>query len=333
MAHNGPVWIVSAGFHRPGDIGDWSCQYPVVLASPLESFRLSYAPGLRHLLLNRLTPDDTRALVGRYPTQVMHLGSESDFFLGAGWYGSEGTGDEAARWADKEGATMLMASSLIDHRLLLRMMPFEYRGSTPQIATISLNAAPLAHFTLASGWHDYPFDVPRRQWRDGVNYLTISFSRAEAPSSLDPASADHRPLAARFSLIAVTPLEATKLVDSLPELTRAFRLNEPGELLDDHAWWVGRPWTIHRAPMDLLARIGVDPTRRVATDDIAESVAYDFDCLNDSDFLHIAYATILNRPTDAAGERYFLDALKKKETRVGVVRALVGSEEFGKTGR
>jgi hypothetical protein len=332
VAHNEPVWIVSAGFHRPGDIGDWSCQYPVVLASPLESFRLHYAPGLRHLFLNRFTPDDMRALVARYPSQVLHLGSEFDFFLGEGWYGAEGTGDEVARWTGKDVSTLLIASSAIDHRLLLRMMPFVYRGSAPQIATISLNAAPLARLTLASGWRDYPFDVPRRQWRDGVNYLTISFSRADVPESLDPRSADHRPLAARFSLIAVTPLSATKLVDSLPELTRAFRINEPGELLDDHAWWYGHHRGTPASPA-LLARIGVDPSRYVAVNDIAETIAYDSDCLNDSDFLHIAYATILGRPIDAAGERYFAAALKKKETRVGVVRALVESEEFKKTVR
>ncbi len=333
VAHNEPVWIVSAGFHRPGDIGDWSCQYPVVLASPLESFRLSYAPGLRHLLLNRLTAADTRALVARFPSQVMHLGSESEFFLGGGWYGSEGTGDEVARWTGPEPASVLLvASPAVDRRLLIRMMPFEYRGSPPQIATISLNTAPLARFTLTSGWHDYPFDVPRKQWRDGVNYLTISFSRAEAPASLDPASGDHRPLAARLSLIAVTPLDAKQPSDTLPELTRAFRINEPSELLDENAWWYGRRHGGSASPA-LLARIGVDPTRRVPVNDIAESVAYDSDCLNDSDFLHIAYATILNRPTDAAGERYFLDALKKKETRVGVVRALVDSEEFKKSMR
>lgn len=327
VAHNEPVWIVSAGFHRPGDIGDWSCQYPVVLASPLESFRLSYAPGLRHLLLNRLTAADTRALVARFPSQVMHLGSESDFFLAGGWYGSEGTGDEVARWAGSEPASVLLiASSAVDHRLLIRMMPFEYRGSPPQIATISLNAAPLSRFTLASGWHDYPLDVPRTRWRD-VNYLTISFSRAEAPSSLDPASGDHRPLAARLNLIAVTPLNTTKPSDTLPELTRAFRINEPGELLDENAWWYG---SRHAGPASpaLLARIGVDPSRHVPVNEIAETVAYDSDCLNDSDFLHIAYATILNRPIDAAGERYFLAALKTKETRVGVVRALVDSAEF-----
>jgi hypothetical protein len=333
VAHNKPVWIVSAGFHRPGDIGDWSCQYPVVLASPLESFRLSYAPSLRHLLLNRLTAADTRALVARFPSQVMHLGSESDFFLGGGWYGSEGTGDEVARWTGKEPASVLLvASPAVDHRLLIRMMPFEYRGSPPQIATISLNAAPLARFTLTSGWHDYPFDVPGKRWRDGVNYLTISFARAEAPASLDPASGDHRPLAARLNMIAVTALDATRPSDTLPELTRTFRINEPGELLDENAWWYGGR---HGAPASpaVLARIGVDPTRRVPVNDIAETVAYDSDCLNDSDFLHIAYATILNRPIDAAGERYFLAALNKKETRVGVVRALVDSEEFKKTMR
>ena len=329
VAHNEPVWIVSAGFHRPGDVGDWSCQYPVVLASPLESFRLAYAPGFRHLLLNRLTPADTRALVARYPSHVMHLGSESDFFLAGGWYGPEGASGDVARWTGPEPVSaMLIASSAVDHRLLLRMMPFDYRGAPPQIATISLNAAPLARITLTSGWHDYPFDVPRRQWHDGVNFLTVSFSRAAAPASLDPASSlDHRLLAARFNLIAVTPLAATKLVDSLPELTRAFRINEPNDLLDENAWWWGRSRSA-AAPPALLARIGVDPSRRVAVNDIAETVAYDSDCLNDPDFLHIAYATILARSIDAAGERYFAAALKKKETRVGVVRALVESQEF-----
>jgi hypothetical protein len=333
VAHNEPVWIVSAGFHRPGDIGDWSCQYPVVLASPLESFRLSYATGLRHLLLNRLTAADTRALIAAYPTQVLHLGSESDFFLGAGWYGSEGTGTEMARWTDAEVSALLIASSALDHRLLLRIMPFQYRGAAPQIATISLNAAPIARLTLAAGWHDYPFDIPRRQWHDGVNYLTVSLSRSDAPAAIDPASStDHRALAARFSLIAVTPLNAPQIVESLPELTRAFRINETNEFLDEDAWWYGRRRGAP-APPALLARIGVDPSRRVAANDIAETVAYDSDCLNDSDFLHIAYATILNRPIDAAGERYFAAALKKKETRVGVVRALVESAEFEKTGR
>jgi len=332
VAHNAPVWIVSAGFHRPGDIGDWACQYPVVLASPLESFRLSYAPGLRHLLLNRVTAADTRALIAAYPTQVLHLGSESDFFLGSGWYGAEGTGTDVARWTDAEVSVLLIASSKIDHRLLLRMLPFHFPGASPQIATISLNAAPVAQLRLTTGWHDYPVEVPRTKWHDGVNYLTLSFSRSNAPAAIDPASSpDHRSLAARFSLIAVTPLNAPKLVDSLPELTRAFRINEPGEFLDADAWWYG-----HRgapAPASLLARIGVDPSRRIAANDIAETVAYDSGCLNNPDFLHTAYATILGRPIDAAGERYFLDALKKKETRVGVVRALVESAEFKRTMR
>jgi hypothetical protein len=331
VAHNEPAWIVSAGFHRPGDIGDWACQYPVVLASPLESFRLAYAPGLRHLLLNRLTAADTRALIAAYPTQVLHLGSESDFFLGGGWYGAEGTGTDVARWTDAEVSVLLIASSKIDHRLLLRMLPFHFPGASPQMATISLNSAPLATVRLTTGWHDYPFNVPRAQWRDGVNYLTISFSRSNAPNAIDPASSpDHRSLAARFSLIAVTPFDAPKLVDSLPELTRAFRINEPNEFLDENAWWYGRRRGAP-APPTLLARIGVDPSRQVAAGDIAETVAYDSGCLNDSDFLHIAYATILGRPADAAGERYFLDALKKKETRVGVTRALVESAEFRKS--
>ncbi|MGA8806832.1 MAG: DUF4214 domain-containing protein, partial [Thermoanaerobaculia bacterium] len=117
---------------------------------------------------------------------------------------------------------------------------------------------------------------------------------------------------------------------SLPELTRAFRINEPSEMLDENSWWRHSKRTSFAPPL-LLARIGIEPTRRIDVDDAAETIAYDSACLNDSDFLHIAYATILGRSIDAAGERYFASALRKRETRVGVVRALVDSAEFKKS--
>jgi len=345
-AHNTPLWIVSAGFHRPGDIGDWSCQFPVVLASPLESFRLHYAPGIQHLLLNRLTAADTRALVARYPSHVMHLGAENAFFLGGGWYGPEGESGDLSRWTGPEPVSvMLIASASIDHRLLLRMAPFDFRGAPPQVATISLNGAPLAQITLARDWKDYPFDVPRAHWRDGVNFLTVAFSRANVPSSVDPNSRDTRPLAGRFNLIAVMPaVSALKLADSRPELTRAFRINEPpAELLDENAAWLGdphKPPTLERPQLEpLLGRLGFDPRPTltkleqgsVDLGKLAETLAYDSACLNDTDFIRLAYATILNRAADPDGQRYFESALKKRETRVGVVRALIDSDEVRRT--
>jgi hypothetical protein len=348
VAHNEPVWIVSAGFHRAGDVGDWSCQYPVVLASPLEGFRLHYAPGLQHLLLHRLTPADTRALIARYPTHVMSLGSGNSVFLAGGWYGPDGDPADHARWTGAEPVSAMLITNAADHRLTLHMLPFDYAGAPQQIATMSLNGAPIARFALDPVWRDYTFDLDHTHWRDGANFLTIAFSRAEAPANIDPRSKDARLLAARLSLIAVTPLgtRASRPLPSLarmphaggtpalpgfslPELTRAFRINEPGEILDENAWWRGRKRTAFASP-SLLARIGIEPTRRLDVDDAAETIAYDSACLNDSDFLHIAYATILNRSIDAAGERYFASALQKKETRVGVVRALVDSTEFRK---
>jgi hypothetical protein len=224
---------------------------------------------------------------------------------------------------------MLIASAA-DHRLTLHMMPFDYAGAGPQIATMSLNAAPIARFALDPGWRDYTFDIDRTHWRDGANFLTIAFSRAEAPGAIDPkTSNDVRLLAARINLIAVTPIAAAKMTESLPELTRAFRVNEPGELLDENAWWRNSKRTAP-APPSLLARIGIEPSRHVDVHDAAETIAYDSACLNDSDFLHIAYATILGRSIDPVGERYFASALQKKGTRVGVVRALVDSGEFRK---
>ncbi|HEV7429131.1 MAG TPA: DUF4214 domain-containing protein [Thermoanaerobaculia bacterium] len=349
VAHNEPVWIVSAGFHRAGDVGDWSCQYPVVLASPLEGFRLHYAPGLQHLLLHRLTPADTRALIARYPTHVLRLGSDNNVFLAGGWYGPDGDPAEGARWTGSEPVSAMLIASAADHRLTLHMMPLDYAGARPQIATISLNAAPVARLAMTPGWRDYTFDLDRTRWRDGANFLSIAFSRAEAPAAIDARSKDVRLLAARVNLISVTPLgtrasrplpglarpshagETPALpAESLPELTRAFRINEPSELLDENAWWLHSKRTAP-APPSLLARIGIEPSRHLNLDDAAETIAYDSACLNDSDFLHIAYATILNRSIDAAGERYFASALQKKETRVEVVRALVDSGEFRKT--
>ncbi len=345
-AHNMPLWIVSAGFHRPGDIGDWSCQFPVVLASPLESFRLHYAPGIQHLLLNRLTAADTRALTARYPSHVLHLGAENAFFLGGGWYGPEGESGDLSRWTGPEPVSaMLIASASIDHRLLLRMAPFDYRGAPPQVATISLNGAPLTQITLARDWKDYPFDVPRARWRDGVNFLTVAFSRANVPSSVDPNSRDTRPLAGRFNLIAVMPAgTVAKPADSRPELTRAFRINEPpAELLDENAAWLGVPQktrALEKPQLQiLLGRLGFDPQPamtklergKVDLAELAETLAYNSACLNDTDFIRLAYATILDRPADADGQRYFESALKKRETRVGVVRALIDSDEVHRT--
>lgn len=329
VAHNEPVWIVSAGFHRAGDVGDWSCHYPVVLASPLEAFRLHYAPGLQHLLLHRLTPADTRALTARYPSHVMPLGGDNSVFLAGGWYGPDGDPAEHARWTGSEPVSAMLIALAADHRLTLHMMPFDYAGARPQIATISLNSAPVSQLALTPGWRDYTFDIDRTRWRDGANFLTIAFSRAEAPAAIDPKSKDVRLLAARVSLIAVTPIGAATMTDSLSELTRAFRINEPGEMLDENAWWRNSKRRA-LAPPSFLARVGIEPARHIDVDDAAETIAYDSACLNDSDFLHIAYATILNRPIDTAGERYFASALQKKETRVGVVRALVDSPEFRK---
>ncbi|MGA8810102.1 MAG: hypothetical protein WB973_19715, partial [Thermoanaerobaculia bacterium] len=217
VAHNEPVWIVSAGFHRAGDVGDWSCQYPVVLTSPLEGFRLHYAPGLQHLLLHRLTPADTRALIARYPTHVMPLGSANNVFLAGGWYGPDGDPAEHARWTGAEAVSAMLITNAADHRLTLHMMPFDYAGARPQIATIALNSAPVAQIAMTSGWRDYTFDIGRTHWRDGANFLTIAFSRAEAPATIDARSKDVRLLAARVNLIAVTPL-GTRASRTLPGL-------------------------------------------------------------------------------------------------------------------
>jgi hypothetical protein len=56
-----PIWIVTAGYSADTSIRDWACRFPVLLASPLESFRIHYSPATDHFLESRSTPIEQRA--------------------------------------------------------------------------------------------------------------------------------------------------------------------------------------------------------------------------------------------------------------------------------
>jgi mannosyltransferase len=312
VAENAPVWIVSAGFHRNGDVPAWACRYPVVLADRLESFRLHYAPDLRDLIHNRLTAADERALAARYPAQALTMAPSDDFFLGDGWYGPERAGAEWARWSSQSSTVTLVAAAA-DHRIAFRALPI----NLPQVASLALNGVPVATVPLASDWRDYAIDVPRARWREGMNTLAFRFSRAEVPGGRDS-----RPLSAMFASIGAGSGEAPP-----PEVARYFRIDAP-------VWPAEREPTRFTSINDakvahFLGRLGIDPRRRgeATLEEFADTFAVASECLGDADFLRVAYPLLAGRPLDAYGEHDFLAHLKRDPSRSHAVRGIVKSPE------
>jgi hypothetical protein len=320
VATHQPVWIVDAGFHERPAISAWACRYPIVLASKLESFRLHYAPDLRHLLANRVTAADARALAARYPSHAVNFAPSDDVYLGAGWYGAEKIGDQWARWS-AQSSDLTLITAAADHRVTFRALPI----SPPQHASIALNGANVAEVDLGPEWRDYAIDVPRGGWRDGVNMLTFRFTRATVPGQRDP-----RLLSAMFDSIAVGS------GDSPPaEVARYFRIDAP--LLDPPSKKPSRfaDWNDAKlAP--LLGRLGFDPQttlprlrrREMTIEELADTFAEGTECLSDQEFLKLAWPVMIGRPTDAFGERDFLRALRRTMTRSRAVLGLAKSPEF-----
>jgi mannosyltransferase len=69
-----PAWIVTAGFSNDRSVRDWACKFPVLLASPLESFRLHYSPAIDHFLEARSMAAERRAWAnGGAETRMLRL--------------------------------------------------------------------------------------------------------------------------------------------------------------------------------------------------------------------------------------------------------------------
>jgi mannosyltransferase len=353
VAHNDRVWIVTAGFHSRQDILDWSCSYPVILASPIESTRLHYAPGLRDFLLHRATPADERAFMARFPGPRFDLsfGPGEDLFMQSGWYGAEGANGDFTRWAGRTATLLIPAGETLDRRVDFRAMPISFPGAPPQVMSISINGAPLARIAISEGWNDYSIAAPRDRWLWGINTLSFAFSRAAAPSSMS-SSPDPRILSVDFHQVTVRSAATsatTARTSVLPEMTTTFRVNaldrggQPTYLDVDTPRGAAES-RLHvtdrnrDAVTALLGRLGFDPSStlpdlandRVRLQDLALTVAYDSDCLSDLEFLRIAYATLLGRGIDSVGERYLLGVLRRNKNREMVVRSIVDSEEFRK---
>lgn len=307
------AWLVHSGHST--DVSHWMCRYPLLLASPLEGFRLHYAPSARAFLLDRSLPAERPYRSGGFTLQ---MGGEDDVFLGSGWASAEGS----LRWASATRATVTLPSRC--RKIRFRAYPLTHASLPPQTLRIVLNGLQVASLTLAPEWREYEVAVPGR---DGMNELTFEFARATAPSSLDPHAPDGRELAAMFDWIAIDEGRNT-VTPPLRLATRTF--------LDARTAWrntrtrfpAGR---LRRDAVEsLLDRLGFDPqtvwpqlvSGDVRLDDVVETIAYG-SCEDPTSFVHRAFAVLLERmPADDEVR----EAVAMK--RVDVVSRIVKSAQF-----
>jgi mannosyltransferase len=238
-------WLVTAGFSANPAVRQWMCRYPLLLASPLEAFRLHYA---------------SRAIDGNAP-----------FFFGEGWADPEGS----LRWAVAKKATVIIPRwSTHDEVISMRLMPMWHPSLPLQSIRVLLNGQSIGGAMLRPGWSDHSFQAPGRFWIKGANTLTFEFDYAIPPAALDPKATDRRPLAVSFENLRLgAPLtRITALLEKREEETRF-----PPALLNREA--VRRLIARHGFdPNVVWPRLANGELR---LDDVAETLTWDQDCGGD----------------------------------------------------
>lgn len=309
VAHNTPAWIVTAGYHVHPEILGWACRYPVVLASPRESFRMHYAPSLAHFLAFRAQTAAERAFAATHPRGVtLAMGPESQPFLVDGFGDAERVGDGYARWVIGTRATIVLPPG--SRTLTIRAL-----AHGEQSITIGSQSQP-----MTNGWRDYVFhDVA-----PGV--VTLEFSQATSPGPND-----RRPLAAMIDTIA----NGSDVVAVAPSP----RIGVPTLAVraEPHAKPKGPSLAeLNRDKLAaLLGRLGFDPVSTIPLlargelrlEDLAATLAAGSDCLDDDAFVQNVFATLAERHIDGVALHHSTSALRRGVTRDVLVRRILDSGE------
>jgi len=168
--------------------------YPINL---LFALRNGVSPARYDLLgVNRMLSDPLR------PYGRIDVGLDDEAMLGDGWHAAERDGDATFRWTGTSASLLLSLDRAADLVVRLRLTSFSPPGSPPQQIWIRINSERHGPFTLGSGWQDVNFTAARREWRAGLNRLTIECSRVLRPVDVG-AGDDSRPLGVALDFLRV----------------------------------------------------------------------------------------------------------------------------------
>ncbi len=333
------TWLVTGGFNPEVSVRAWMCNYPVVLASSLESFRMHYTSRTGGgFLRERGGAAEWRAVAAALGGTRLELEMtpQEDLLFGEGWAGPEGAGGQTFRWAIGEEATITVPRfGRADRVLRMQASPLDHPSLPRQTMRIDLNGTELEILTLASGPAERSVPAPAALWRDGPNTITFRFGRAVAPADFDPSNRDPRKLSVAFDRIAIDDARAPAAdAPGLPALAVRLAAVPP---LDEKTTWHSTesrfpPARLKRAAVEvLLGRLGLDPTTTwprlargdVRLEDLIETAAYGMDCLDDETFVRQTFTLLMGRPPGDAEVRSLMGV-----ERARVVGRIGKFEEF-----
>jgi len=322
LANAGPVWYVSGGWSDGSPVRDWMCNYPLLLASEREDFRLHYAPSLSHFLQQRAAPEDVRAVAWALgPNVALHSGRDDELFRGDGWQGAEGGRGEEFRWATAKQASLLIPRlAPRDRRVVMSALPLAHASLPPQTMQLAINGVAAGSVTMPFEWRDYAFNAPAALWREGLNTLTFTFGRVTVPATLGAPFSDPRPLAVAFERVSILesgaaqpppPVIDIRIASADLFATRcASSLRKHGEALREDA------------VKSLYARVGFDPEpawRELRLEDAAGAIAIESGCENDRAFLDRATYVIAERNPNPGELADLLPRMRRGATRAEIV--------------
>jgi mannosyltransferase len=340
FAENHPAtWLVTAGYSDNTAVREYMCGLPLLLASPLEEFRLHYAPSVEHFLQERSGPAEVRAVDASLGVAsfVLHIGAHDRLFLRDGWGSTEGERGAEFRWIVRRGASLVVPRGKPGNRFLrFHALPFANPTLPPQRLRVSLNGVSIGGMEMSEGWHDYEIVAPTAAWREGLNTLSLTFLRTGIPARIDARSTDGRTLAAavdRLSIIDAaapetrgTPLDRDPVTRMASDDLFATRTGERSR----HTRFP--PRSLDRGKVQaLLGRAGFDPQAawprierdQLRLEDIASAIAFESACEGDEAFLRRAFETIVERAPNPYEELDLMARLRGHDIRTSVANRVL----------
>ena len=180
----------------------------------------SYTPEVNTNFHSWLTVDDV-LIAGN---SKLDFGSpEARQLLREGWSHDEqwgGDGQTTFIWSQGHRTEFYLGlAGLADYSLVVRCMPFSYKGSPQQELNISINNMSLGRIVLEDGWKTYQIQIPRTLLQDvvpGFFRVKFTYSHVTRPSELNAQSPDQRQLAVAFDFAM---LQKTAKLSSSPSFS------------------------------------------------------------------------------------------------------------------
>lgn len=132
-------------------------------------------------------------------TETVSLDDEDAF--GVGWYGLEGRGTDAFRWADVDAVVLLRSAVKTDVEVSLGAAPAATGPGSDSTIALRVNGIEVGAYAMSAGAREYRWKVPAGVWLAGTNELWWTTSRAVRPA--DGGGSDTRNLAIRVAGITV----------------------------------------------------------------------------------------------------------------------------------